>query len=146
MSYIDSNWYTSLTDPITESELMETISKLPNNKACGPTGISYEMIKHSGSSCFKALIALFNRCILSNRIPKQWKCGRIYPIPKRNTFDGDLNSTRPISLIEHTRKLFTKILTNRFNNIFSNILFFLLSTMSLFLTIVLLFPYTYSII
>ena len=63
MSHIDSNWYTSLTDPITESELIETISKLPNNKACGPTGISYEMIKHSGNSCITALIALFNRCI-----------------------------------------------------------------------------------
>src|SRR5260364_480485 len=51
--------------------------------------------------------------------PKQWKKRRIFPIPKNNTFDSNLNLTHPISLIEHTRKLYTKILTNRLNQVFS---------------------------
>jgi hypothetical protein len=101
-----------LNSPITNEELLQTLSQLPNNKACGPTGISYEMLKHISPQCILAITALFNRCLLENRIPKQWKHSRIYPIPKRNTFDGDLNLTRPISLIEHIRKLYTKILTN----------------------------------
>src|SRR6185437_13381543 len=85
------NWYNSLMLPITDNEITQTIASLPNGKACGPTGISYEMIKHISSSC----------------------------ITKKNAFDGNLNLTRPISLIEHFRKLYTKILTNRLNHIFS---------------------------
>ena len=45
--------------------------------------------------------------------------GRIYPIPKKNTFNSDLNLTRPISLVEHIHKLYTKVLTNRLNSVFS---------------------------
>jgi len=119
LSHINSAWYTSLTVPITEEEVLQTISKLPNGKACGPTGISYEMIKHLGSHGITTLTALFNRCLSENRIPKLWKHGRIFPIPKNNTFEGNLNLTRPISLIEHIRKLYTKILTNRLNQVFS---------------------------
>ena len=66
MAHIDTNWYTSLTDPITENELTETIYKLLNNKVCGLTGISYEILKHSRSTFLTALIALFNYCMLSN--------------------------------------------------------------------------------
>jgi hypothetical protein len=77
------------------------------------------MLKHISPLCISVIIALFNRCLTENRIPKQWKHSRIYPIPKRNTFDGDLNLTRPISLVEHIRKLYTKILTNRLSSVFS---------------------------
>ena len=56
-----------------EEEVLQTISKLPNGKACGPTGISYEMIKHLGSHGITTLTALFNRCLSENRIPKLWK-------------------------------------------------------------------------
>ena len=105
--------------PITEAEVLQTISKLPNGKACGPTGISYEMLKHAGEICTKSITSLFNRCLTSSQVPKQWKHSRIYPIPKRNTFDGDLNLTRPISLIEHIRKVYTKIITNRISAVFS---------------------------
>ena len=78
------------------------------------------MLKHISSQCTSAITALFNRCLLENRIPKQWKHSRIYPIPKQNTFDGNLNLTRPISLIEHICKLYTKILTNRLSSVFSS--------------------------
>ena len=64
-----------------------------------------------------ALTALFNRCLNTQSIPKQWKCSRIYPISKKSEFDGNLNNTRPISLIEHTKKLYTKILTNRLSQV-----------------------------
>ena len=41
----------------------------------------------------------------------------VYPIPKKKEFEGDLTQTRPITLIEHTRKIFTKTLTKRLNKI-----------------------------
>ena len=67
-----------------------------------------------------ALTALFNRCLTTQSIPKQWKCSRIYPISKKSEFDGNLNNTRPISLIEHTKKLYTKILTNQLSQVLTS--------------------------
>jgi len=77
------------------------------------------MLKHSGPTFITAITALFNKCLTSNRIPKQWKEGRIFPISKKPIFDGNLTNTRPISLLEHIKKLYTKLLTNRLNSIFT---------------------------
>jgi len=43
--------------------------------------------------------------------------GVVYPIPKKKEFEGDLMQTRPITLIEHMKKIFTKTLTKRLNKI-----------------------------
>src|SRR5437764_202886 len=83
------------------------IQQLPNNKACGPSGISYEMLKHAGNNFLQAITNLLNRCLELQQIPKQWKEGIIFPISKKPTFDRNLNNTRPISLIEHIKKLYT---------------------------------------
>ena len=69
--HINPNWYNSLTETITTEEVLNTIVQLPNGKACGPTGISYEMIKHASPTCIQAITALFNRCLDSGQVPKQ---------------------------------------------------------------------------
>ena len=112
---INPNWYSNILLNFTEEEVLLTINQLPNNKACGPSGISYEMLKHAGSNFITTITSLFNRCLSSQSIPSQWKEGRIFPISKKPIFDGNLSNTRPISLVEHTRKLYTKLLTNRLN-------------------------------
>ena len=56
---------------ITTEEVIETLSNLSNNKACGPSGISYEMIKHSGLNTIQAITVLLNRCLITQTIPKQ---------------------------------------------------------------------------
>ena len=50
-------------------------------------------------------------------VPKNWRQGVVYPIPKKKDFESNLTQTRPIILIEHSRKIFTKILTRRVNKI-----------------------------
>ena len=77
------------------------------------------MLKHAGTSFLQAITALLNRCLLTNYILKQWKEGRIFPISKKPIFDSNLINTRPISFLEHAKKLYTKLLTNRLNNIFT---------------------------
>ena len=118
-NHISSDWYQSALLEFSIEEVSSTLAQLPNNKACGPSGISYEMLKHAGLPFLQAITSLFNRCITSNKIPKQWKEGRIFPISKKPIFDGNLTNTRPISLLEHTKKLYTKLLTNRLNYIFT---------------------------
>src|SRR5690242_13782845 len=77
------------------------------------------MLKYAGLPFLQAITSLFNRCIISNKIPKQWKEGRIFSISKKPIFDGNLTNTRLISLLEHTKKLYTKLITNRLNYIFT---------------------------
>jgi len=54
-----------------------------------------------------------NACLSLEQLPKNWLNSNIWPIPKQAHHNNDLNHTRPITLIEHTRKIFTKILTIR---------------------------------
>jgi hypothetical protein len=117
---IDSTWYQPALKEFSSVEVLEVINQLPNNKACGPSGISYEMLKHAGTTFLNTITALFNRCLTSGQIPNQWKEGRIFPISKKSIFDGNLTNTRPISLLEHVKKLYTKLLTNRLNYIFTH--------------------------
>ena len=67
---INPNWYSSTLSNFTQEEIISTISQLPNNKACGLSGISYEMIKHAGPSFISAITSLFNRCLTLQSIPK----------------------------------------------------------------------------
>src|SRR5437764_11443993 len=71
------------------------------------------MLKHAGDVFLQTITILLNRCLTSQLIPKQWKEDYIFPISKKPVFDGNLHNTRPISLIEYIKKLYTKILTNR---------------------------------
>jgi hypothetical protein len=60
---INTNWYNPILRSITTEEVIQTIQQLPNNKACGPSGISYEMLKHLRTDMISALTAFLNRCI-----------------------------------------------------------------------------------
>ena len=112
ISSINSSHYDNILNTITIEEITQTLQNLPNNKACGPSGISYEMLKHAGNLFLQTITTLLNRCLIYQTIPKQWKTCHIFPISKKPVFDGNLHNTRPISLIEHIKKLYTKILTN----------------------------------
>ena len=78
------------------------------------------MLKHLDEQTLNYLLDIFNACLKLEDIPGAWKHNLIYPISKKPIFTGQLNHTRPISLIEHTRKIFTKIITNRLSNICSS--------------------------
>ena len=55
---------------ITTEEVIKTLSNLSNNKTCGPSGISYEMIKHSGLNTIQAITVLLNCCLITQTISK----------------------------------------------------------------------------
>ena len=112
-SYIEDNIYNNLLNSIETDELLEVISNLPNGKACGPSGISNEMIKHCDDQMIQLIKILLTICLQLNDIPKEWKLATVFPIPKPKEWGCKLNNTRPITLLETFRKLFTKILNNR---------------------------------
>ena len=114
---IQTSIYNELLSPPSDDEWRATIASLPNNKAAGPSGISYEMFKnlsHLSSNYLKDIII---ECFRTGCIPSQWKDATIYPIPKPTDWNCSLKNTRPICLLETARKLMTKIMNNRLANI-----------------------------
>jgi exonuclease III len=117
---IKEEWYSNLLDPISNTEIQSTINSLPNNKAPGPSLISYDIIKLLLSpTLLQFLSILFNSIILTKSIPIQWKNHNIFPISKNNEWKFNISETRPIALLDSYRKIFTKILTNRLTSIFT---------------------------
>jgi len=103
-------------DPISETELMHALKNSPRNKAPGPSGIPVELWKNANHKVIEALRNLLNKCLLSSDIPTDWKKSTIILIPKPKCWKGDINITRPITLIETARKLLTRILTDRISH------------------------------
>jgi ribonuclease HI/exonuclease III len=105
----------NILTPITIYELTSTIRSLPNNKAAGPSRISYELIKHLPEDFLHVIVEWYNSILSSTILPNIWQHALLYPIPKPDWWFYDITKTRPIVLIDCFRKLFTKILNNRLN-------------------------------
>ena len=88
---------------------MQILKEAPIHKAAGPLQITNEMLKHLDQNSIQLLTKIFNACIELESIPNRWKHSNIYPISKKPKFTGQLEYTRLITLIEHTRKIFTKL-------------------------------------
>ncbi|GBC15999.2 hypothetical protein RIR_jg42188.t1 [Rhizophagus irregularis DAOM 181602=DAOM 197198] len=93
---------------------------MPNNKASGPSKISYEMIKHLSGEALDFSLLLANTCLSRGDIPADWREAVVYPIPKPHEFDAQLKNTRPITLLETVRKCVVKVVTNRLSNILAD--------------------------
>src|SRR6185437_8605634 len=94
-------------------ELKETIENSPNNKAPGPLAIPDEVIKHLPENALHFLLKILNACLQIEIVPDQWLNSNIWLIPKKDRYNYDLNYIRPIMLIDHVRKILTKIINNK---------------------------------
>ena len=75
------------------------------------------MLKNLGKQGKKILRQLFNIYLQHHITPQVWKESLLYPISKGKEWQGALSNTRPIVLLDVTRKCFTKIITNRLSTI-----------------------------
>ncbi|GBC02553.1 hypothetical protein RclHR1_04690004 [Rhizophagus clarus] len=116
---INISLYDTITFPITITELKNFINNLPLHKSAGNSGIHYEDLKHLHEEVLLLILDLFNNILSTGIIPKDWNHALLYPIPKPKDWGSEINNTRPIILLEFTRKLFTKILTSRLHQILS---------------------------
>ncbi|GBB92227.1 hypothetical protein RclHR1_19890004 [Rhizophagus clarus] len=120
ISHIHMNTYDSVLVPITTDELITTISSLPNHKASGVSGITYEDIKHLHKDFFDFIVNFFNDILTSGHLPNGWNNAHLYPILKPTDWGYNIKNTRPIILLETFRKLFIKIITSRLQKVLSN--------------------------
>ena len=80
-------------NPITKEEYSQTISTLPNNKASGPSTITYESVKHAGPLCSSLIITLLNAYLNTTLIPHSWRHTLLFPIPKPMDWECHIDKT-----------------------------------------------------
>lgn len=100
---------------ITVHEIRGAIREMKNNKSPGNDGIVIEAIKLAGRETLRALARLFNKCLIEATTPTQWSNAEVILLHKKGDIT-DLSNYRPISLLSHVYKLFTKIITKRLAN------------------------------
>ncbi|GBC17198.2 RNA-directed DNA polymerase from mobile element jockey-like [Rhizophagus irregularis DAOM 181602=DAOM 197198] len=99
-------------DSPTLDEWSSTISSMPNNKAPGPSMISYEMLKHLGPSASSLLLNLICACLSDANVLDLWRQATVFPILKPHEWKCQLKNTRPIILLEVIRKALVKLFYN----------------------------------
>ncbi|PZC75698.1 hypothetical protein B5X24_HaOG205730 [Helicoverpa armigera] len=93
-------------------EIEFAIHQLKTRRAPGEDGILPEMLKTNTCMLWDALASLFTKCILETQIPNSWHNAIITLIHKKGDIKK-LDNYRPISLLSHLYKLFTRVLVNR---------------------------------
>jgi len=107
---------------ITKEEIIKVIRCLPNNKAPGTDGITYEFYKELIEESSSVFEKIFNDVIEKGKMPSSWYKNVITLIPKKSEELEDVRNWRPISLTNCDVKIFMKILANRLNNICQKII------------------------
>ena len=75
-------------------------------------GIAIKAVKEGGDILLKAITVLFNKYLIEATTPTEWNNTIIVIMHKKGNI-ANLNNYRPISLLPHLYKLFTKIITRR---------------------------------
>ena len=104
--------YTEDIPDVSLYEIRMALKQLKNNKAAGDDGITTELLRAGGTPVLKVLQRLFNSVIVQGKTPKAWSRSEVILFFKK----GDktlLKNYRPISLLSHVYKLFSRVITNR---------------------------------
>jgi len=117
---IDPTWFETLMDTPSREETDAAITAAPNNKAPGESGLSGDMLKRLGPLARSLFHLVLQACVVQAAVPTPWLRGMLYCIPKGPCWTGRLADVRPLTLLEHGRKILFSILVNRFCSILSS--------------------------
>ena len=111
--------YTEDIPDISLYEIRMALKQLKNNKAPGDDGITTELLRAGGKPVLLVLQKLFNSVILEGTTPEAWHRSVVVLFFKKgdNTL---LKNYRPISLLSHVYKLFSRVITNRLERRFDD--------------------------
>ncbi|EPZ36154.1 hypothetical protein O9G_005774 [Rozella allomycis CSF55] len=109
----------ALMAPITITEIQMAIKNSPNNKAPGPSGITFELLRLLPLAVINIMCAAFNSIMTFGTIPKCLLEMHLIILAKDKKWTGDISRTRPIALLECIKKLISLIITQRLNSYIS---------------------------
>ncbi|KAJ7952361.1 Retrovirus-related Pol polyprotein LINE-1 [Quillaja saponaria] len=101
---------------IRAQEVKEAMHKMKNGKALDPDDILIEVWRCLGDIGVTWLTNLFNKILVTKKMPDEWRKSTLIPIYKNK---GDIQSCsnyRGIKLISHTMKLWERVIERRLRN------------------------------
>lgn len=101
----------------THEEVSKAIKESKNKRSSGPDEIPMCIIKDCAEVLTTHLRKLFNRCMLENWYPDEWKIARVTPIHKKGRKD-QVENYRPVSNLSSISKIFERCVLHRINKHF----------------------------
>lgn len=101
---------------IIEREVELALRDMKHNRAPGEDAITTELLKAGGRTLRKRMCLLFNMILDQGYIPEDWRNAEIVLIHKKGS-KKDIKNYRPISLLSHMYKVFTRIIQRRIQRI-----------------------------
>ena len=94
-------------------ELKTIIEKIKGKGAPGADGVTNKVIKRLPYSILKILVDLFNGSLAFKHIPLLWKNPNVSMMHKFEKDSSNVNSYRPISLLNTLSKLLERVVKSR---------------------------------
>ena len=109
---IDVSPDSSEVPPFLHNEVSKTLRDMKKNKAPGNDQITSDIISLGGDEAIEQVTKIFNEILKTRKIPKEWKEAKMIILHKKGD-RRDIKNYRPISLLSHMYKLFTRVLQKR---------------------------------
>ena len=98
---------------VSRKEVKNALRRIKKGKAVGPDELSVEVWKCMGKTEIEFLTRLFNRLLMGERMPEEWRRSVLIPIYK-NKWDAQCcGNYRGIKLMSHTMKVWERIIEAR---------------------------------
>ena len=104
--------------PLSEAIVIETIKTLDNCSSCGISEIPVSVIKNSANFIAPVLTKIYNECILTGIIPKDFKCAIAFPLFKKGD-SSSCDNYRGISVLSPFAKIFERLISHQITTFFT---------------------------
>lgn len=117
-AYINPIVHSLFLAPATETEILNTISKLKRSNCSDVFDISTSFVKLISPSLVLPLTLLFNNSISQGVFPSLMKTSKVIPVLKKGN-KRDVNNYRPISILPIFSKVFERLVYERVIDFFN---------------------------
>ena len=98
---------------VSGEEVKNALRRMKKGKAVGPDELPIEVWKCMGEMGIKFLTRLFNRLLMGERIPEEWRRSVLIPIYKNKGDAQYCGNYIKIKLMSHTMKVLERIIETR---------------------------------
>ena len=98
---------------VSRRKVKNALRRMKKDKAVGPDELPVEVWKCMGEMGINFLTRLFNRLLIGERMPEEWRRSVLIPIYKNKGDAKCCESYRGIKLMSHTMKVWERIIETR---------------------------------